>query len=290
MSPGSRCFRALFMSAYGIRSLCAEYIPAAHPIPATFHRPAFSAVPTLPSPLLYSGRYVPASTRTHSFCIHKGILLQELVEECVQHAEAATEAGRTCRGLHFQPRQNLPHLSGCSVTKRAQGKTSVSGRKKPPDHTMQSKDGWDSCNSCHRKARSCATCHATMRMHTILVHTLRSTRTTSFSRRTKRCAMPPSPKECPQYLQELRHTAVTFIHIQHGVPAPLLQIVSAWLPSQRRLFTSAASFSLTSWPLSPCPKPSGADTLLLAPSRFATQKFHNSFNVISTACSSNTEK
>ena len=167
------------------------------------------------------------------------------------------------------PPKSPPPCRDAPSQSAAREKLRYPDEKKPPDHTMQSKDGWDSCNSCHRERQEAAPrAMPPMRMpydtrpHSPLPHA-----PPVSARRTKRCAMPPSPKECPSRL------ARTQTHGRYIYPHPAWRprsTASDWFRhgSHRnaRLSPARPVFSLTSWPLSPCPKPSGADTLLLAPS------------------------
>ena len=112
------------------------------------------------------------------------------------------------------PCRDAPSQSG------AREKLRYPDEKKLPDHTTQSKDGWDFCNSCHRERQEAAPrampptrMPDDTRPHSLLPHA-----PPASARRTKRCAMPPSPKECPS------RPAKTQTHGRYIYPHP------AWRP------------------------------------------------------------
>ena len=176
----------------------------------------------------------------------KGFCARNSLKNVCSMPEAATRGLDALAGVFtFNSARISPTLSGCSVTKRRQGKTSVSGRKKASGSydAKQGRVGFLQLMS-QGKARSCATCHATNAYARRYSSTLSaSTRTTSFS---------------PSY-ETLRHAAFTQgvsfktcknsdtrpLHLStSSMASPLhcFRLVSAWLPSQRPAITSAASF------------------------------------------------
>ena len=131
----------------------------------------------------------------------KGFCARNSLKNVCSMPRSRNRGGRLDRtlpgsSLSKLPRQNLPHPVGMlRPQSAAREKLRYPDGKKPPDHTTQSKDGWDSCNSCHRERQEAAPramppmAYARRYSSTLSA----STRTTSFS---------------PSY-ETLRHAAFT---------------------------------------------------------------------------------
>ena len=250
VSPGSRCFGALVHVGIPVSGVYArKYIPGGTPhTRQPFHRQRFQ-----PDQLFFPHSFIAGDTsqlqqKLILFAIHKGILRQELVEECVQHARSRNERlGCTCRGLHFQLCQNLPHPVGMLRHKAAPGKN-FGIRTKKSFRIIRRKARTGGIFATHvtgkgKKLRH-VPCHQRV-CQTILVHTLcfhTHHQLQPVVRNAAPCRL--HPRSVLQDLQELRHTAVTFIHIQHGVPAPLLQISFGMTPFATPGYHQRGQFSL----------------------------------------------